>query len=106
MRPRTPDSGQAAKRDSLWVLDIVSSNHDVPYSPLSAPTPFALLPPLEANRCTAVMKSALTMPSRKSRRYWLQRTSDAPGSGLFTRRTHRSRQQKNLLMRLKRALIE
>ena len=27
MRPGIPDSGQAAKRDSLWVLDIESSNH-------------------------------------------------------------------------------
>lgn len=27
MRPGTPDSGQAAERDSLWVLDIGSGNH-------------------------------------------------------------------------------
>jgi hypothetical protein len=37
-RPGTPDSGQAAKRDSLWVLDIGSSNHGGHTSPLSAPT--------------------------------------------------------------------
>ena len=29
MRPGTPDNGQAAKRDSLWVLDI-ALNNDAP----------------------------------------------------------------------------
>jgi hypothetical protein len=46
----------------------------------------------------------LTMPSRKSRRCWLRRMSGAPKFGLFTRRPSRSSQQKDLIIRGKRAL--
>ena len=38
MRSATPDSGQAAQRDSLWVLDIGSSNHGGHTPPVFTPT--------------------------------------------------------------------
>lgn len=48
MRPGTPDSGQAAKRDSLWVLDIGSSSHTLPAAggnPSLCPRPLSSLRP-------------------------------------------------------------
>jgi hypothetical protein len=105
MRPGTPDSGQAAKRDSLWVLDIGSSNHGGRAFFVHTHIILARLRPLEANTCSGAKNPRLTMPSRRSRRYWPRRTCDAPESGLFIRRPSRFRQQRDLLIRAKRAVM-